>query len=156
MKTNIMISLYKERHLVYLVFMLIFFSCDKQDISDGQSPTITFESITPNAVSALQEAITIRCKYMDPDADIGSNDTSAGPNLFIRDSRNEMLYSYRLNQLGPDGFSQEIEGYFNLTFDSLAMISSEDSEKGTFSVYLTDREGNKSNEVVSSEFSVSK
>jgi hypothetical protein len=147
-----------KKTLVISCFALVLMavsSCKKtEDISN--TPSIKFISITPNPAIKYQDPVKITIEYTDGDGDLGSN-TADAKNAFITDSRNNVTYEFRIPQQAPDNSPITIKG--NLTFDLSPQGFVDDnnsSETATYSVYIVDRAGNKSNSVQSTALSINK
>ena len=92
--------------------------------------------------------------YRDGNGDIGENSPDV-KNLFVTDSRNQLVYSYRIKQLTPEESTIKIEGELNINLNVLTMVKNDDEEEATFDVYLLDRAGNKSNTITTSAVIIS-
>ncbi|MDX2003315.1 MAG: hypothetical protein SFW35_12825 [Chitinophagales bacterium] len=130
-------------------------SCGKEPEEVSTTPKIEFVSISPEQVVEYQDAVVIVIKYLDGDGDLGENNPSA-KNLFVKDTRNNVSYSYRISQLAPDSANIAIEGLLNIDLANTAVIGSGNSEAVTFEVSVTDRAGHESNTVTTSPITVSK
>jgi hypothetical protein len=140
--------------VMQIILIAILLSCSKEEEVENVEPVLTFESMTPSTVGELLEEIVVKFYYSDADGNLGENDASV-KNLFITDSRNEVVSSFRVKQLAPDNSTIAIEGSLNVTISPLVITDGSTSEIGTFSIYMVDRAGNKSNVIISSEFTVS-
>ena len=141
----------------YIPLIILFFavmSCSKEE-EENFEPVLTYESMTPVIVNELVEEIIIKFKYSDGDENLGENDTPE-KNLFVTDSRNQVVNSFRVRQLAPDNSNIAIEGNLTVTISPLVITDGSDSETGMFSIYMTDRAGNKSNVITSEVFTVNK
>ncbi|MFT5021274.1 MAG: hypothetical protein ACI9CU_002683, partial [Polaribacter sp.] len=74
--------------------------------------------------------------------------------LFIQDSRNQVTFGFRIQQLAPDNSDIAIQGNLNVTLPNTAIISSGASESVSYSIWVIDRAGNESNKVSSSTVTV--
>jgi hypothetical protein len=100
-------------------------------------------------------AITIAFSYDDLDGDLGENDPNVY-NLFITDSRNSVIYNYRISQLSPDGSSIHIKGNLNAVIKNTAITDNSSSQSVTYSLYVKDRAGNTSNTLTTSAITITK
>ncbi|MBX7181023.1 MAG: hypothetical protein K1X82_02835 [Bacteroidia bacterium] len=151
-----MTQIKRNYKLVYLgiIAMAIFFSCSKkEDISE--IPSISFESVSPfGNIRQYEDSILFKISYRDGDGDLGENIDSVN-NLFLTDSRNNVTYKYRLQELAPMGAKIPIQGSVNILLTSISLVDpASSSETTTFSIYLVDRAGNKSNTVTSSVLTI--
>jgi len=143
----------KKIVLLFLFFVsLLIFSCKKaEDI--GPIPEIEFISVTPQSVHEYTESLVFTIKYRDGDGDLGENDSDA-ENFFLADSRNNVIYKFRIPQLAPDNSSIVIEGNLNVTLANTAILDGSNSQTFTYSIYVKDRAGNQSNTVTTSSVTV--
>ena len=131
--------------LVFLVSVALA-ACKKAD-EIGPIPEIEFISVTPQNVQEYTDSLVFTIKYRDGDGDLGENDPDA-ENFFLADSRNNVIYKFRIPQLAPDNSSIIIEGNLNVTLANTAIIDGSASQTFTYSIHLKDRAGNQSNTVV--------
>ena len=129
--------------------------CQKDDDPfANKAPTIELLSLTPQMVVEFQDSLVFNIKYRDNDGDLGENDPSV-KNLFITDNRIGIVYDYRIQQLAPTGSAIAIEGTLQVVLNSVARTdTSLAQQSATFSVYVKDRAGNKSNTVTSGAITI--
>jgi len=139
----------------YLALMTILLSCSKEEEAENVEPVVVFVSMTPTTVSELVNEIVIQFDYSDGDGNLGENDAGV-TNLFVTDSRNNVVNSFRVQQLAPDNATISIAGSLSITITPLVITDGSSSETGTFSIYMNDRAGNKSNVITTTEFTVNK
>jgi hypothetical protein len=137
--------------LVFLVSVALV-ACKKAD-EIGPIPEIEFVSVTPGNIQEYADSLVFTIKYRDGDGDLGEN-TSDAENFFLADSRNNVIYKFRIPQLAPDNSSIIIEGNLNVTLANTAIIDGSASQTFTYSIYVKDRAGNQSNTVVTSPVTV--
>ena len=106
-------------------------------------PVIEFISITPDPVTEYQP-LTITFKYLDGDGDLGENNANV-KNLFITDNRIAVTYSYRISQLSPDNATIPIQGTLETKIDNAVINGTAVEQTLTYSIYIVDRAGHKSN-----------
>jgi hypothetical protein len=148
----------KRKTLVFFILstVIISFSGCKKDEPISNVPSLKFISITPNPAIKYHDEIKITIEYTDGDGDLGEN-TPDVKNLFCVDSRNNVIYEFRIPQLAPDNANIIING--QLTFDLAPQGFVDDNnatESATYSVYLKDRAGNQSNTVQTSPLTINK
>lgn len=129
----------------YLV-LCTFLSCKKEKTEATTTPQIEFVSISPSSAVEYVNSITISFSYDDLDGDLGQNDPNVN-NLFITDSRNGVVYNYRISQLAPDGANIHIKGNLNAVIKGTAITDGSTSQAVTYSLYIKDRAGNVSNTI---------
>ena len=138
-----------SRKIVLTVAMaMLLFSCKKDKIEYEVMPVIEFISISPDPVKEFQP-LTIIFKYTDGDGDLGENDPTI-KNLFITDNRVAVTYEYRINQLSPDNTNIPIQGKLETIIDNAVINGTAVEQTVTYSIYIVDRAGHKSNEITTS------
>ncbi len=143
----------KMKNIAVLFFIsLALVSCKKEEEA-GPIPEIEFISVTPQNVHEYTDELIFTIKYRDGDGDLGENDSDA-ENFFLADSRNNVIYKFRIPQLAPDNSSIIIEGNLNVTLANTAIIDGSSSQTFTYSIYVKDRAGNQSNTVTTSSVTV--
>lgn len=143
-------------YLLIIILMLLTASCKKEALITDNAPQIEFVSISPSEVTEYQDSITITISYSDANGDLGENDPDI-KNLFVTDSRNEVMYEYRIQQLAPDNSEISIQGNLNINIKNAALIDENaSSETLTYTVYLRDRAGNDSNVITTSVITIKK
>lgn len=138
-----------------LVILFVLIGCKKEDIVFEPTPNIEFVSISPTSVAEFQDEVIVTIKYRDGDGDLGEN-TPNVKNLFVTDSRNNVEYSYRVQQLAPSEADINIEGQLEINLKTLSVVGTGDSESATFIIYIVDRAGNESNSITTSAITVSR
>jgi len=140
------------RSLTYILILLSLFSCKKDDAL-GVVPTIAFQSISPSKVQEYIDDIIIIISYTDKDGDLGENSPYID-NLFVEDSRNGIIYHYRIPQLAPNGNEISIVGNFNITINGSGITNSSTTQQVNYTIYVIDRAGNKSNTITTSNITI--
>ena len=138
---------------IFFSFVFIF-GCKKKE-EQTNVPKITYVSISPSSAVEYVNAITIAFSYDDLDGDLGENDPNVS-NLFITDSRNNVMYNYRISQLAPDEANIHIKGNLNAVIKSTAITDNSSSQSVTYSLYIKDRAGNTSNTITTDAITVTK
>ena len=140
-------------YIVIFFLLGIIASCKKKKTESTATPQIEFVSISPSTAVEYVNAITITFSYDDLDGDLGQNDPNA-TNLFITDSRNNVVYNYRISQLSPDGSTVHIKGNLNAVIKNTAITDGSTSQPVSYSVYIRDRAGNTSNTITTSAITI--
>lgn len=138
----------------FAIIVLLAMGCTK-DEPVNEIPEISFVSATPQTVTAFEDSLTVTISYRDGNGDLGENDTDDN-NLFMEDSRNGVVYGFRIRQLAPDDAVIAIEGDLNIAVPNVPIIGSGDSESFTYTIHVVDRAGNESNRVTSSAITVNR
>jgi len=143
-----------KKLLILFIFLGVISSCKKDDsIEISTTPAIEFVSITPSTAVEYQDKITVTISYKDGDGDLGEN-TPDVKNLFLTDTRNNVMYQYRISQLAPTGTATAIQGTLTIELKNTAITNGATSQAVSFSVFLKDRTGNISNTVSTSAITV--
>lgn len=145
-----------KQHIIVIlgVLVTVFASCSKNDEALSIVPSLTFVSVSPTTAVQYADSLTFVLGYEDGDGDLGSNDPDI-KNLFITDSRNGVVYQYRVKQLAPNNSTIAIKGNLSVVLDRVGLIGSAGTaETATYSIYMTDRAGNQSNTVTSSAITI--
>lgn len=138
---------------IALVFLGITILSCKKDEAFTLEPSIEFKSISPGTIKEYRDSVVITISYLDRNGDLGENDTEI-PNAFVKDLRNNLLYSFRIRQLAPDE-AIAIQGNLSIVIPQVALVNSNvTSETATFEVYVKDRAGLESNKITTSAVSV--
>jgi len=140
------------RSLTYILIVLLLFAC-KKDETLSVVPTIEFQSISPSIAQEYIDDIIITISYADEDGDLGENSPDID-NLFVEDSRNGIVYHYRIPQLAPNGNEISIEGNFNIKINGTGITDESSSQQVNYNIYVKDRAGNKSNTITTSSITI--
>lgn len=145
------------RNTLYILLLLsgiiLIASCKKEEVEISDVPEIEFVSVTPQNVIEYQDSLVFTISYRDGDGDLGENGNNID-NFFLTDSRNDVTYKFRIQQLAPDNANIPIQGDLNIVLQNTAVLNGQASESFTYSMYLKDRAGNQSNTVTSSTITV--
>lgn len=138
----------KQKYLwLNLIATLLVYTGCKKDKPVSNAPSITYVSIAPNPAVKYQDTVKIVISYTDADGDLGVDSPDA-KNLFVTDSRNNVTSQFRIQQLAPTNANINIEGNLDVILSPQGFTNDGDStETATYSIYVVDRAGNKSNTV---------
>jgi hypothetical protein len=138
--------------IILLLLSSALMSC-KKDEAFTFEPSIEFKSISPGTIKEYKDSVVITISYLDRNGDLGENETEI-PNAFVKDLRNNLLYSFRIRQLAPEA-SIAIQGNLSIVIPQVGLVNSNSSsETATFEVYVKDRAGLESNKITTSAVSV--
>ena len=65
-----------------------------------------------------------------------------------------VMYQFRIPHLAPDNNSIAIEGDFNITINGSGITDESSSQQLNYAIYVTDRAGNKSNTITTSNITI--
>jgi len=140
--------------IVFIIITSLFSACKKDEEKYSDVPAITFESISPGIVKQFSDSLIVTIGYEDGNGDLGENGSDV-KNAFVTDSRNDLTYGFRVKQLAPTDASIIIKGKLLIVIPQVALNNLTGiSETATFSIYLEDRAGNKSNVVNTSSITI--
>jgi hypothetical protein len=140
------------KNIIYLSAIVLLFSCKKEQVI-SDTPIIEFKSISPATVQEYSDDIIITIFYSDGNGDLGENNPDIH-NLFVEDNRNGIVYQFRIPHLAPDNNSIAIEGDFNITINGSGITDESSSQQLNYAIYVTDRAGNKSNTITTSNITI--
>ena len=140
------------KNIIYLFAIVLLFSCEKEQVI-SDTPIIEFKNISPTTVQEYSDDISITISYSDGNGDLGENNPDIH-NLFVEDNRNGIVYQFRIPHLAPDNNSIAIEGNFNITINGSGITNESSSQQVNYSIYVTDRAGNKSNTITTSTITI--
>ena len=91
----------------------------------------------------------------DAQRTVGENFTE-NKNLFVTDSRNNIIYEYRIPQLAPTTEEEiAIQGDFQVIINTVTLTDQNTpSETYHYTIYIVDRAGNISNTIETSDITV--
>lgn len=131
-------------------------SCTKKEDVISDSPSIEFVSMTPNPAIKYNDEIEITIDYADGDGDLGEN-TPDMKNAFITDSRNNVVYQFRIPQQAPSDAKIIIKGRLTFRLAPQGFIDDNNTtETTTYSIRIVDRAGNESNAVETGSLTINK
>lgn len=136
------------RNFVLLIctVTLVITACKKKT-TVSNVPVIEFKSLNKYQIKEYTDSLQITIAYTDADGDLGENDPNK-KNLFLTDARTNTVLEYRIKEIVPNNKTASIKGTLNIVIDKLYINSATaTTEAVTFNAYITDRAGNKSNEV---------
>jgi hypothetical protein len=143
------------RYFLFLLGCLIWFSSCKKDAETmSVVPEISFVSIGPSSIYQNKDSVIIRISYRDGDGDLGEN-SSGIENAEITNFRNNITYNFRIRQLAPTNANVAIQGELEIVVPGVAMENTSLASESTyFTVSITDRAGNKSNQISTDNITV--
>jgi len=129
--------------------MFFFFSACSEDDSPSLDvvPKIELLGISSDTIVQFEDVLIISIQYSDGDGDIGFEDPDIN-SIFIRDARLVDYDGFYIGPVAPPDQQIPITGTLNIEFPALFLFGNGPSENTRFYVYLVDRAGNESNEVI--------
>lgn len=137
------------------VFLLFFGSGCKKDGSLGPDPHIEYVSVSSKNLT-VGDSLVVTIAYEDLEGDLGASDFET-KNLFLVDQRDQIEIGYNLKQLDPGTGEIHIKGELDILVSSVFLLDSDATEETlSYEIYLIDREGNRSNRVLTDNISIVK
>ena len=137
-----------------------FTGCGKNDPIYKVEPYIEFRSIKPKEIREF-DPFTIEIGFQDGDGDLGGaiqGGDSAAFNLYVQDLREgyplpdggfDGIFRFTLPNLTPESRNPSIQGEIVIDMADIAVIHPDSSkEHARFRIWVFDRAGNRSNDVV--------
>lgn len=144
-----------------LLSIFVIFSCKKEEGNDplptvSNTPVIELSSTNSTNINQFDDVL-LRVNYSDGDGDLGEPNADT-KSIFVTDSRNtSIVHEFHLQPLAPLDQSFAIQGTLIVTIENVILLDQANtSENVSFSVYIKDRAGNKSNTISSSSIKITK
>ncbi len=147
--------MFSKKILFFVSFIFFITGCKKDEITFPVEPKIVIVSTTPSNPMQYTDPVTITIHYEDGDGDLGENNDLV-KNCFVTDNRIGITYEYRIKQLAPAGASIPIEGNLNIDLGGQVLTDSSSQQSVTYTLYVVDRAGHKSNSVTTGEVVIRK
>lgn len=140
---------------IALCSMVLLAACKKEqaDIMPME-PSIELVSVGPAAVIAFQQPVLLRFSYKDGNGDLGRMDPD-DYSLWVKDSRLGVADGYHIIPLAPPDTEVPIQGELEVELDALFLLGNGAEEIMTYSFYVEDNAGNKSNEITTTAIVIS-
>lgn len=145
---NICLSSCWIRWSCLLVIIFVFSACSDDDgpVLDVV-PKIELLGISSDTIVEFEDVLVISIQYSDGDGDIGFEDPDIN-SIFVRDARLEDYDGFYIGPVAPPDQEIPVTGTLNIEFPALFLFGTGATENTRFYVYLVDRAGNESNEVI--------
>ena len=140
------------RIVIAIILASVLASCRKEAVLDPV-PEIVLVSAGPQQVVAFDEPVILRFTYADGDGDLGTDDPDAYT-LWVKDSRLGTADGYHIPPLAPPDAEVAIRGELEVELTPLFLLGNSGQEVMTYSFHVTDRAGNRSNELTTPAITV--
>ena len=142
------------KQLGVIAVVVVLSACKKeQDPIMPIEPAIELISIGPGTVIEFQTAVRLRFSYKDGDGDLGQYDPD-DHTLWVKDSRLSVADGYHIVPLAPPDTEIPIQGELEVELSPLFLLGNADQEVMTYSFYVVDRAGNRSNTIDSDPITI--
>ncbi len=129
-------------------------ACKKEKVDlMPKEPSIELISVGPSHVVEFQTPVVLRFSYKDGDGDLGRTDPD-DHSLWVKDSRLEVADGYHIIPLAPPDHEIAIQGELEVELTPLFLLGNSDQEVMTYTFYVMDRAGNKSNTITTPAITV--
>ena len=134
-----------SRYILFISTIIFFIEgCKKDEITFPVEPKIEIVGTTPSSPKQYTDPLIITIQYEDGDGDLGENNDLV-KNCFVTDNRIGITYEYRIKQLAPTGTSIAIEGNLDIDLGGQVLTDNSLQQNATYTLYVVDRAGHKSN-----------
>lgn len=133
--------------IVLCVAIIALVSCKKEKVDImPHEPVIELISVGPTSVVEFEQAVLLRFSYKDGNGDLGREDPD-DYSLWVKDSRLAVADGYHIIPLSPPDSEVPIQGELEVELDPLFLLGNGAEETMTYSFYVEDNSGNRSNEI---------
>jgi hypothetical protein len=138
-------------------FVLLLFACQPKEplLPFSEVPEIRLVGLSHDTITEYKDILTLTFSYQDGDGDLGFEEPETYA-VFIRDARLQTYDGFYLGPVAPPGVSVPVQGKLSVEFPSLFVFGTRQEESTRFYIYMIDRNGNKSNELVTSAVTIRK
>ncbi|MEP7197802.1 MAG: hypothetical protein ABI851_14885 [Saprospiraceae bacterium] len=146
-----------NKYILFSFILIVLVSCHKNADEPPFStiPEIKLKSLSHDSILEFEDVLTISISYKDGDGDLGFEEPDDYA-VFIRDARLNNYDGFYLGPVAPPGAVIAVQGNLKLEFPSLFVFGNRTTERTRFFIYMIDRKGNKSNELVSPDVIIKK
>ncbi|MBX3101319.1 MAG: hypothetical protein KF690_02285 [Bacteroidetes bacterium] len=151
-----------------LTTLVLLAGCVGNEPRFSTTPEIEFVSIEPKVIKEYATTFYVKLRYKDGDGNLGYEDEFStlrdSADLIMFDNRPGVAalpeydgrWTYNLPNLTPSGKNPSIQGEITVEFPALMarLDPLNTEEKLTFTIWIYDRDGNRSNSVVTDEVTV--
>jgi hypothetical protein len=142
----------KDYKLINIFALLIFISLACRENADdpafSTTPVIKLNNLSNDTIREFADILTINIRYQDGDGDLGFEEPDDYA-VFIRDARLNNYDGFYVGPVAPPNSNIAVQGNLKLEFPSLFVFGNRLEERTRFYIYMIDRKGNKSNELIS-------
>ena len=146
--------------LLLPILLIVIASCNTDPVF-SVVPEIEFVDIQPREVEQFVDSMIITLRFTDGDGDLG--DQGVEKNMIVVDQRTTLTpaqatLEYTVPNLTPDARNPSIQGFIYIEVAPTAITPGLNVplEKTSYSIKLSDRAGNTSNEVLTDEITILK
>ncbi len=134
-----------------IVLFLFFQNCEKKEVNSA--PIISLVSVSATTIQEYTDSLDIIIHYLDNEGDIGIPDADKN-SLWVLDARLKKADEYFISPLGPLDQQVAIEGEFKIKLKNTFKLGTAPEEKTSYSIWIIDRDGSKSNVIETPEITI--
>lgn len=151
--------MFRTNILYFVVTFVCMSGCTKETIPEpiSNTPKIKYVEASPLSIKEHEDTLILKIGYVDGDGDLGEDSTEK-ENLFINDDRigSQFTRGFHFSRIKPGENPAPITGNLILKLPNVLITDSSSSQKFRLSAYITDRKGNKSDEIHTSIITINK
>lgn len=155
-----------DKRFFFIIICLapLLLKCNKGPVFPVE-PALEYMDIQPRLVdkdASYIDSVVISFRFHDGDGDIGNTQQDSSYQLFVRDNRPQYAnvpgnpYPYLVPDLTSNTRNPSIMGEMKITYVQPVLPLGKNMDKTTFTVYLYDRAGHKSNEFTTDTITIIK
>lgn len=146
------------RNFLLIIFAFLTVGCSNKPLF-STIPEIQFIDIQPQTIQEYQDSIAIRFSFKDGDGDLGDTPGSDRFSLIVIDNRTHFPDSVRtlkfqIPPLNTNTKNPSILGEIILAYPPTVMTPGSASDSTTYTLFIYDNVGNKSNEIVTDKIKI--
>lgn len=141
--------------ILLICYAFFFIGCEKEINEEPEEPLIRFLSMSQTELIEFEDRVIIEVQYEDGDGDLGDPNPDVHT-IFVKDRRLADFDTYQLQPLAPIGEEVAITGSLTIELQPVFVLGNGTEEKTDFTIYIVDRAGNESNQIISPELTILK
>jgi len=141
-------------YLSIFILIVLISSCEKEELL-SDVPELSLIGFGPKQISEFQDSVYFSIAYEDGNGDLGENAPDVF-NLIVTDKRIGAEYKYRIRELVPNNAEVPIKGSLTFSIPTVFITDYSKEQNVSYSIYVKDRAGNKSNVISAGPISITK
>jgi hypothetical protein len=138
---------YNCKYIAFLGSFFFLFSCSLTDKRmEERAPYIELLGLSQDTLKQFEDTLFITLFYRDNNGDLGFENPNEN-SIFVKDNRLSTFDGFYIGPLAPLNQSLSIQGKLVLQLPPLFIFGNVNAQNTNFSLYMVDREGNRSNEI---------
>lgn len=141
------------KYRIHLLCAIVLLAACKKEAVMPAAPVIDLISVSPGQVSSFGQPVTLRFSYKDGNGDLGRVDPD-DHSLWVKDSRLNSADGYHIPPMAPLDSEVPIQGELSVELTPLFLLGSSGQEVMTYTFYVEDRSGQRSNSITTSAITI--